>query len=98
MNVRPSSVRITRPIWRRRSGQPPATLAAALFAAEHVVEVKVHPDGRGVLARTRDAAAFHRHLSQVVLEGEVDVEAVAPADDDVGAVYQYLIGSDAESM
>jgi len=28
----------------------------------------------------------------------VDVEAVAPADDDVGAVYQYLIGADAESV
>jgi ABC-2 type transport system ATP-binding protein len=80
-----------------RSPQP-HRLAAALFAAEHVVEVKVHPDGRGVLARTRDAAAFHRHLSRVVLEGEVDVEAVAPADDDVGAVYQYLIGADAESL
>jgi hypothetical protein len=80
-----------------RSPQP-HRLAAALFAAEHVVEVKVHPDGRGVLARTRDAAAFHRHLSQVVLGGEVDVEAVAPADDDVGAVYQYLVGADAESL
>jgi ABC-2 type transport system ATP-binding protein len=76
----------------------PHRLAAGLFTAEHVVEVKVHPDGGGVLVRTRDAAAFHRLLNQVVLEGAVDVEAVAPADDDVGAVYQYLIGSDTEGV
>jgi ABC-2 type transport system ATP-binding protein len=76
----------------------PHRLAAGLFAAEHVVEVKVHPDGGGVLVRTRDSAAFHRLLNQVVLEGQVDVEAVAPADDDVGAVYQYLIGSDTEGV
>ena len=28
----------------------------------------------------------------------VELEAVAPADDDVGAVYQYLIGSDTEAV
>jgi ABC-2 type transport system ATP-binding protein len=80
-----------------RSPQP-HRLAAGLFAAEHVVEVKVHPDGGGVLVRTRDAAAFHRLLNAVVLEGGIEVETVAPADDDVAAVYQYLVGSDAESV
>jgi ABC-2 type transport system ATP-binding protein len=76
----------------------PHRLAAGLFTAEHVVEVKVHPDGGGVLVRTRDAAAFHRLLNQVVLEGQVDVEAVAPADDDAAAVYQYLIGEGSEGL
>ena len=74
----------------------PHRLAAALFGAPHVVEVKIHPDGRGLLARTRDAAAFHRLLNSIVREGEVDLEALAPADDDVGAVYEYLIGTDTE--
>jgi ABC-2 type transport system ATP-binding protein len=76
----------------------PHVLASRLFAAEHVVEVRVHPDGHGLLVRTRDAAAFHRLLNQIVLETDVELDAVAPADDDVGAVYQYLIGSDAEAM
>ena len=76
----------------------PHVLAAGLFAAEHVVEVKVQPDGGGLLVRTRDAPAFHRLLNQIVLESGIDLEAVAPADDDVGAVYQYLIGSDAETV
>ncbi|HUG52915.1 MAG TPA: ABC transporter ATP-binding protein [Vicinamibacteria bacterium] len=76
----------------------PHDLAAGLFAADHVVEVRVHSDGGGVLVRTRDASAFHRLLNQVVLERGLDLEAVAPADDDVGSVYQYLIGSDSEAV
>ena len=76
----------------------PHLLASRLFAAEHVVEVKLHPDGQGLLARTRDAEAFHRLLNRAVLEDGLELEAVAPADDDVNAVYQYLIGSEAESL
>jgi hypothetical protein len=30
----------------------------------------------------------------VVLESGLEVESVAPADDDVNSVYQYLIGAD----
>jgi ABC-2 type transport system ATP-binding protein len=80
-----------------RCGRP-HLLAARLFEEEHVVEAKLHPDGKGLLVRTRDAAAFHRQLNRIVLEAPVDLEAVAPADDDVNAVYQYLIGSDAEAV
>jgi ABC-2 type transport system ATP-binding protein len=76
----------------------PHVLAAGLFAAEHVVEVQVHPDGKGLLVRTRDAAACHRLLSRIVLEKQLDLEAVAPADDDVGSVYQYLIGEGSEAV
>jgi ABC-2 type transport system ATP-binding protein len=73
-------------------------LAAGLLAETHVVEVKLHADGRGLLARTQDASAFHRLLNRVVLESGLDLEAVGPADDDVGAVYQYLVGSDTEAV
>jgi len=76
----------------------PHALAAGLFAAEHVVEVRVHPDGGGLLVRTRDAGEFHRHLNRIVLESGIELEAVAPADDDGGSGYQYLIGSDTEAV
>ena len=46
--------------------------------------------------RTRDADRFYLLLNQVVLENGLAVEAVAPADADVNAVYQYLIGSNGE--
>jgi len=29
----------------------------------------------------------------VVAEGEINIETIAPVDDDLNAVYQYLIGS-----
>ena len=76
----------------------PHVLAGRLFGEDHVVEVKVHPDGGGLLVRTRDAEAFHRQLNRIVLETDVELEAVAPADDDVNAVYQYLIGSETEAV
>lgn len=76
----------------------PSLLASRLFAADHVVEVKLHPDGLGLLVRTRDAEAFHRQLNRIILEEKLELEAVAPADDDVNAVYQYLIGSETEAL
>lgn len=70
----------------------PGLLAAMLFLQDHVVEAKVNPDGKGVLVRTRDAEQFYLLLNRVIVEEEIAVEAVAPADDDVNSVYQYLIG------
>ncbi len=72
----------------------PQILAARMFGSSHVVEIKLHDDGGGLSARTRDADRFHLELNRVVLEEGLAVEAVGPADEDVQAVYDYLIGSD----
>lgn len=72
----------------------PETLASRVFELNHCVEAKLHSDGGGVLVRTRDVDAFYTVLNQIVSEGVVRIEAVSPADDDVNAIYQYLIGSD----
>ncbi|HEY7600547.1 MAG TPA: ABC transporter ATP-binding protein [Candidatus Limnocylindrales bacterium] len=72
----------------------PGRLAARVFEQDHVVEVKLHPDRLGLFVRTRDAERFYLLLNELVARGEVAVEAVAPADDDVEAVYQYLIGGE----
>jgi ABC-2 type transport system ATP-binding protein len=71
----------------------PGLLASKLFSQDHVVEAKLNQDGRGVLVRTRDAEQFYLLLNRVIAEEQIDLEAVAPADDDVNSVYQYLIGS-----
>lgn len=70
----------------------PARLAARLFERDHVVEVRLHPDGRGLLIRTADLSGFHLALNRAVLEEDLRVEAVQPADDDVQSLYDYLIG------
>jgi ABC-2 type transport system ATP-binding protein len=69
-------------------------LAAEAFSQDGIVEAKLQKDGRGVLVRTTDAENFYLLLNRIVAEGVIDVDAVAPADDDVDSIYQYLIGSD----
>ncbi len=71
----------------------PAKLASYVFAQSHVVEARLHDDRRGLFVRTRDADRFYLLLNRAVSEGQVNVESVAPVDDDMSAVYQYLIGT-----
>jgi ABC-2 type transport system ATP-binding protein len=71
----------------------PAKLAAYVFEQNHVVEARLHEDRRGLFVKTRDADRFYLMLNRAVAEGEVNVETVAPVDDDLSAVYQYLIGT-----
>ena len=52
----------------------------------------------GVLVRTRDADAFYLLLNQLVVKDKLSLETVAPADDDVNSVYQYLIGSENKTI
>ena len=71
----------------------PAKLAAYVFAQNHVVEARVHDDRRGLFVKTRDADGFYLMLNRAIADGEINVESVAPVDDDLSAVYQYLIGT-----
>lgn len=71
-------------------------LAARSFEMDSVVEVKIDEDGGGLLLKTRDADQFFSRLNHLVLEHGIRIERVAPADDNVQAVYQYLIGQDKE--
>jgi len=72
----------------------PRVLAARLLQQDNVVEAKLNPDGQGLLLRTRDADSFYLLLNHAILESGLKVESVAPADDDVNSVYQYLIGGE----
>ncbi|HEX8706840.1 MAG TPA: ABC transporter ATP-binding protein [Pyrinomonadaceae bacterium] len=72
----------------------PSALAARVFEQESVVEAKLHDDRLGLFIKTRDADKFYLLLNRVVAEGVVNLESVAPVDDDLNAVYQYLIGSE----
>ena len=76
----------------------PGMLAARLFQQDHVVEAKIHADGKGLLLRTKDADSFYLLLNRVILDSGLEVESVAPADDDVNSVYQYLIGGEGSTV
>ena len=68
-----------------------AYLAARLFADRHIVEARLHDDGGGLRVGTRDADAFFLALGELACDPGVQLEAVAPADESVEAVYEYLI-------
>jgi ABC-2 type transport system ATP-binding protein len=70
----------------------PSLLAARVFEQDSVVEAKLHKDRQGLFVKTRDADAFYLLLNKIVVDGGVSVESIAPVDDDLSAVYQYLIG------
>jgi len=71
----------------------PRDLASKMMESEHTLEVRIHNDERGLLIKTRDADRFYLMLNHIALNG-VEIESVAPADDDVNSVYEYLIGND----
>jgi len=75
----------------------PAQLASRIFDLDTVVEARVHNDGKGLLVRTKEPERFYLMLNRLVVDG-VDLESVAPADDDVHSVYEYLIGPDGGSI
>jgi ABC-2 type transport system ATP-binding protein len=72
----------------------PRRLARQAFEEGGVIEARIQDDGQGLLVRTREPDPFYRLLNRVVAAGEIELEAVAPADDDVGSVYQYLLGNE----
>jgi ABC-2 type transport system ATP-binding protein len=72
----------------------PELLASRMFSINHCVEARIHADGGGVFLRTGDVDQFYRMLNDIAAEGLIKIDAVAPADDDANAIYQYLIGSD----
>lgn len=69
----------------------PQKLASRIFEHDHIVEARVHADGRGLLVKTKNADEFYLLLNRIALDG-IDIETVAPVDDDVNSVYEYLIG------
>ena len=71
----------------------PRELAARIMQSKHTIEVCIHDDERGLLIKTRDADQFYLMLNHIAVNG-IEIESVAPADDDVNSVYEYLIGNE----
>jgi ABC-2 type transport system ATP-binding protein len=71
----------------------PSLLAARMFRTDEVVEARLHEDRHGLFVKTRNPDRFYLLLNEVVAQGEINVESVAPVDDDLSAVYEYLIGT-----
>jgi ABC-2 type transport system ATP-binding protein len=68
-------------------------VAALLFAEEHITEIKLNADRLGMLVMTRDRQEFARALGRIALDGH-RIDSVVPADENVDALYEYLIGGE----
>ncbi len=66
-------------------------IAALLFGEDHISEIKLNEDRMGLLVMTRDREQFSRALGRIALGGHA-IDAVIPADENVDALYEYLIG------
>jgi len=71
----------------------PSVLASRIFQHSDVVEARVHEDRHGLFVKTRNPDQFYLSLNEVVAQGQITVESIAPVDDDLSAVYDYLIGA-----
>jgi ABC-2 type transport system ATP-binding protein len=79
-------------IVRCRDGSA-SGVAALLFREAHITEIKLHEDRAGMLVMTRDRELFARALGRIALNGH-RIETVVPADENVDALYEYLIGGE----
>jgi ABC-2 type transport system ATP-binding protein len=71
----------------------PGLVASNVFQQDSVVEARIHTDGGGLLVSTRNPDQFYELLNRIILQHRIAVESVSPADENVNAVYQYLVGS-----
>jgi len=69
----------------------PSRVASLLFQEDHIAEVKVSDDGAGLLVMTRNREGLAHALSRIALLGN-DIDGVIPFDENVDALYEYLIG------
>jgi ABC-2 type transport system ATP-binding protein len=68
-----------------------SAVAARLFSEDHITEIKLNDDRMGMLVMTRDREQFARALGRIAVNGH-PIEGVMPADENVDALYEYLIG------
>jgi ABC-2 type transport system ATP-binding protein len=79
-------------IVRCRDGDA-SGVAALLFDEPHITEIKLNDDRLGLLVMTRDREQFARALGRIALDGH-RIDSVVPADENVDALYEYLIGGE----
>ncbi len=72
-------------------------MASKVFEQDGVVEARIDSDRGGLLIKTKDADSFYLAFNRIVLDNGFKIEVVTPADEDVDAVYQYLISGKRES-
>ncbi|MFC2173576.1 ABC transporter ATP-binding protein [Acidobacteriota bacterium] len=69
----------------------PRGLASKLIAFEDVLNIRFDTDGSTLSFETNRPDLFYRRLPGLALEAEVEVEEISSPDDNLEAVFKYLI-------
>ena len=74
-----------------RSSDPRA-LAARFVGEPSVLKMTFGPDGRTLVVETRKRDDIFGRLAPVVLVAGIEVDEISSPDDNLGAVFEYLVG------
>ncbi len=74
-----------------RSSDPRA-LAARFVGDRSIQKMTFGPDGRTLVVETHKRDDFFGRLTGAVLEGGIEVEEISAPDDNLQAVFEYLVG------
>jgi ABC-2 type transport system ATP-binding protein len=66
-------------------------VAALLFNEDHITEIRLNDDRLGLLVMTRDRDKLSHAIGRIAMDG-YRVDSIIPADENVDALYEYLIG------
>ena len=66
-------------------------IAALLFNEDHITEIRLNEDRLGLLVMTHNSEQLSRTIGRIALQG-FKIDSVIPADENVDALYEYLIG------
>lgn len=69
----------------------PARAAALLFTHAGILEARIDPGGAGLLVITRQREAFALAVQRLAVDG-LAIDGLEPLDENVDALYEYLIG------
>lgn len=70
----------------------PRKLARLLIEKEYVTDLKFEPDGQQVTFKTMKRDQFFDQLNHLIVEEEMDVHEITSPDDNMQAVFDYLVG------
>jgi len=69
----------------------PRELAKRLIGSNDVISVRIDPDASALSVETARPDAFYSHLMGVLAGSDLDVTAIESPDDNLAAVFEYLM-------
>lgn len=83
IDTHPHMIRIRTPQFRE--------LARVLAEEDYIVNISFQPSDRAVIFETHHRDKFFNRLNQLILESALDIEEITSPDDNLQAVFDYLV-------